>query len=98
MLSVSEVALRENLYDYCNRAISKNEPIIITRELEQHVVLLSLKEYEYMMNIVQQSMSPLVENNMLTNSTQDVLDDVLNDVNMSDTFSSVEDLMRDLNA
>ncbi len=45
MLSVKDITIREKLDDYYNIAIDTNEAVIVNRESEKNVVILSLDEY-----------------------------------------------------
>jgi antitoxin YefM len=46
MKSITYTAARENLADTINRVCEDNAPVIITRNRDQAVVMLSLAEYE----------------------------------------------------
>jgi len=46
MKSITYTAARENLASTINRARDDNAPVVITRNRDQAVVMLSLAEYE----------------------------------------------------
>lgn len=45
MLSVNYSELRNNLKDYCDKTIDDLETLLITRKNDRNVVMLSLEEY-----------------------------------------------------
>ena len=49
MLAVNYSSVRNNLKEYCDRAVYDVEPIIITRKNEENVVMLSLDVYNNML-------------------------------------------------
>ncbi|MDR3602102.1 MAG: type II toxin-antitoxin system prevent-host-death family antitoxin [Desulfosporosinus sp.] len=49
MLAVNYSTYRNNLKEYCDRATDDNETIIVTRKGEKNVVLMSLDEYNNIM-------------------------------------------------
>ncbi|AEE95397.1 type II toxin-antitoxin system Phd/YefM family antitoxin [Mahella australiensis] len=49
MLAVNYSTIRNKLKDYCDKATDDNETIIITRKNEKNVVLMSLDEYNNLM-------------------------------------------------
>lgn len=52
MLAVNYSELRNNLKDYCDRAIDNMETILVTRKDNRNVVVISLEEYN---NLVENS-------------------------------------------
>ncbi|MDR3583739.1 MAG: type II toxin-antitoxin system Phd/YefM family antitoxin, partial [Desulfosporosinus sp.] len=49
MLAVNYSTYRNNLKEYCDRATDDNETIIVTRKGEKNVVIMSLDEYNNIM-------------------------------------------------
>lgn len=52
MLAINYTTMRNNLKDYCDKAIYENEDIIVTRKGEQNVVLVSLEKYNQFIKAV----------------------------------------------
>lgn len=52
MLAVNYSELRNNLKDYCDRAIDNLETVLVTRKDNRNVVVISLEEYN---NLVENS-------------------------------------------
>ncbi len=49
MLAVNYSTYRNNLKEYCDRVTDDNETVIVTRKGEKNVVVMSLDEYNNMM-------------------------------------------------
>ena len=49
MLAVNYSTMRNNLKDYCDRAVDEAETVIVTRKNEKNVVLMSLDQYNSIM-------------------------------------------------
>ncbi|MZQ99448.1 MAG: type II toxin-antitoxin system prevent-host-death family antitoxin [Acidaminobacter sp.] len=49
MLAVSYSTLRNHLKDYCDKVCDDNETVIVTRKDEKNVVIISLEDYNNMM-------------------------------------------------
>ena len=49
MLAVNYSTIRNNLKDYCDKVTDDYETVIVTRKNEKNVVLISLEEYNNMM-------------------------------------------------
>lgn len=52
MLAVNYSNLRENFKDYCDKAVHDAETVIVTRKNNENVVLMSLDEYNNLMENV----------------------------------------------
>lgn len=52
MLAVNYSELRNNLKDYCDRAIDNMETVLVTRKDNRNVVVISLEEYN---NLIENS-------------------------------------------
>lgn len=52
MLAVNYSELRNNLKDYCDRAVDNIETVLVTRKDNRNVVVISLEEYN---NLVENS-------------------------------------------
>lgn len=90
MQAVSYSNIRSNLKTYCDKVINDSEPIIITRKNERNVVLISLEEYN---NLVENNyiMSDKkyydrliesknqIEKGMVVKKTSQELEDMLNE-------------------
>ena len=50
MLAVNYSTIRNNLKSYCDKATDENETVIVTRKDEKNVVIISLEQYNSMMN------------------------------------------------
>jgi antitoxin YefM len=49
MLATSYSEARKNFKEYCDRATDDNETIIVTRKSEKNIVIISLNEYNNLM-------------------------------------------------
>ena len=49
MLAVNYSTIRNNLKDYCDKVTDDYETVIVTRKNEKNVVIISLEEYNNMM-------------------------------------------------
>ena len=52
MLAVNYSTVRNNLNDYCDKAVDESEVVVVTREDEKNVVIMSLEEYNSLMKSV----------------------------------------------
>lgn len=52
MLAVNYSTIRNNLKDYCDKAINQDETIIVTRKGDKNVVIMSLEKYNQLEKIV----------------------------------------------
>ena len=51
MLAVNYSTIRNRLKDYCDKVTDEQETVIVTRKDEKNVVIISLDEYNMLMNI-----------------------------------------------
>lgn len=74
MLAVNYSELRNNLKDYCDKAIDNLETVLVTRKDDRNVVMISLEEYN---NLVENSyiMSDASYYKDLVQRSKDVCDD-----------------------
>jgi len=52
MLAVNYSTMRNNFENYCNRAADEAETVIVTRENEKNIVIMSLEQYNDIMKTV----------------------------------------------
>lgn len=52
MLAVNHSTMRKNFDDYCDKVIDSYETLIVTREEEKNVVLMSLEQYNSMIKTI----------------------------------------------
>ena len=55
MLAVNFSTMRNNLKSYCDKAVKENEDVIVTRKIEENVVLINLKKYNQFLKAVKNS-------------------------------------------
>lgn len=53
MIVVNYTTLRNNLKEYCDKAIDEDEIIIITRKNKKNVVLINFEKYNEMVKIIE---------------------------------------------
>ena len=49
MLAVNYSTIKDNLNDYCAKAAEEDETVIVTRENEKNIVIMSLEQYNGIM-------------------------------------------------
>lgn len=52
MLAVSYTTIRNNLKEYCDKVTDEHETVIVTREEEKNIVIMSLEDYNDMVKAV----------------------------------------------
>ena len=70
MKSITYTAARENLASTINRVCEDNAPVVITRNRDQAVVMLSLSEYESLEEAAHLFRSPANEKRLLRSIEQ----------------------------
>ena len=81
MLAVNYSTIRSKLKDYCDKATEDNETVIVTRNDEKNVVLISLEQYneliklarnvEYL-NKIDKSMKQVEEGKVVTKTIEEL--------------------------
>ena len=57
MLAVNYSTIRNRLKDYCDKVTDEQETVIVTRKDEKNVVIISLDEYNMLMNIAKNTVN-----------------------------------------